>query len=49
MDNSQSQRVDKLEKDTTKLFRIVFQKMDKIEEIITPKLAPQRKKIGLKS
>lgn len=49
MENSTSSRVDTLEKNTTKLFKIVFERMDTLEEIITPKISPNRKKIGLKN
>lgn len=47
MESSVNDRVDKLEKDTMKLFKIVFERMDSYEEAVTPKLPPQRKKIGL--
>ncbi|MBL7663612.1 MAG: ORF6N domain-containing protein [Bacteriovoracaceae bacterium] len=46
MDNSLSEKVDKLEQSTNKLFRIVFQRLDLVEEN-APKLKPNRKKIGL--
>lgn len=36
-------------KDTNKLFKTVFERMDDIEETIAPKLDPKRKKIGLKN
>ena len=39
-------RMAKLEKGTNQLFRIVFEKLDSIEEIIIPKLPPNRRKIG---
>lgn len=48
MDNSLVGRVSKLENGTNKLFRIVFERMDVIDEKIEPKLSPDRKKIGLK-
>jgi hypothetical protein len=48
MENSQSERVEKLEKNTMKLFKIVFERMDTIEEVIIPKVTSNRKKIGLK-
>lgn len=47
MENSVEGRVDKLEKSTHKLFKIVFERLDDIEEQITPKLPPNRRKIGL--
>lgn len=42
-------RMDKLEAGTSKIFKIVFERLDSIEELTTPKLAPNRKKIGFKS
>lgn len=47
MENSVEGRVDKLEQGTHKLFKIVFERLDDIEEQITPKLLPNRRKIGL--
>lgn len=41
-------RVGNLEKGTNKLFKIVFERLDSIEDQITPKLPENRKKIGLK-
>lgn len=38
-----------LEDDTNQLFKIVFKRLDTLEEQITPKLPANRKKIGLKS
>lgn len=49
MDGSSNERLDKLEKGTHKLFKIVFERLDSLEEEITPKLPANRKKIGLKS
>ena len=34
--------------ETHKLFKLVFQKLEVVDEVITPELPPQRKKIGLK-
>ena len=48
MENSLEGRVNNLEKGTHKLFKIVFEKLDKLDEQITPKLPANRKKIGLK-
>ncbi|MCP4912930.1 MAG: ORF6N domain-containing protein [Oligoflexia bacterium] len=42
-------RVDQLEDGTYKLFKIVFERLDNIDDKINPKLDPKRKKIGLKS
>jgi adenine-specific DNA methylase len=41
-------RMDKLEAGTNKVFQIVFERLDTVEEIIIPKLPAHRKKIGLK-
>jgi hypothetical protein len=49
MENSVEGRVDKLEQNTHKLFKIVFERLDDIEEQITPKLPPSRRKIGLQN
>lgn len=48
MESSLNNRVDKLEADTTKIFKIVFEKLDFIENQINPKISPNRKKIGIK-
>lgn len=55
MGHATEKRVDKLEKDTNQLFRIVFQKLDHVdnklheyEKAVTPKLPRNRKKIALK-
>lgn len=42
-------RMDKLEEGTTKLFKIVFERLDGIEDDLSPKLNPNRKKIGIRS
>ncbi len=47
-ENQMSVRMDKLEDNTTKLFKIVFERLDSIEEDITPHLPKNRSKIGLK-
>ena len=41
------ERMDELEMDTGKLFRIVFERLDEYEEMVVPKLPKNRKKIGL--
>ncbi len=46
MEENLSKRIDKLEAGTNKLFRVVFERMDSLEES-TPSLRPNRKKIGL--
>jgi hypothetical protein len=48
MENSLSERVTKLELGTNKLFKVVFERLDSVEEA-TPSLKPNRKKIGLKN
>lgn len=47
MENALTEKVNKLEQGTNKLFKIVFERLDSVEES-TPGLNPQRKKIGLK-
>jgi hypothetical protein len=47
MENSLNQRMDKLEQGTNKLFKIVFERLDLVEDA-TPTLKPNHKKIGLK-
>lgn len=49
MESSIEGRVDGLEQGTHKLFKIVFERLDDIENQITPKLDPNRKRIGIKS
>jgi hypothetical protein len=49
MESSMEKRVSKLEKGTNHLFKIVFERLDSMDEQITPKLAKNRKKIGLRS
>lgn len=48
MENANSEKINKLEKNTNKLFKIVFERMDQYEEMVTPKLPANRNKIGLK-
>lgn len=43
-----NERVSKLEQGTNQLFKIVFERMDNYEEMLTPKLPANRKKVGLK-
>lgn len=49
MENTTDKRIEELEKGTHKLFKIVFERLDSIENIIEPKLSPNRKKIGLRT
>jgi hypothetical protein len=39
--------MDNLEDNTNKIFKIVFERLDEIEVMVTPRLPPNRKKIGL--
>ncbi|MFA6235839.1 MAG: hypothetical protein WC635_00820 [Bacteriovorax sp.] len=48
MENEITSRLDKLEDGTNKLFKVVFQRLDEIDDKLTPKLSQNRKKIGLK-
>ena len=43
-----NERVGQLEKGTNKLFKIVFERLDNLEETVTTKIPKKRKKIGLK-
>lgn len=47
MENALTEKVNKLDQSTNKLFKIVFERLDAVEES-TPALNPNRKKIGLK-
>lgn len=47
IENTTTQDIKTLEKNTNKLFKIVFERMDS-KEVVMPKLQPNRKKIGLK-
>ena len=47
MEASRSDKTDQLEQKTNKLFRVVFERLDSLEES-TPFIKPNRKKIGLK-
>lgn len=42
-------RITNLEKNTNKLFEVVFERMDSYEEMLVPKLPDKRKKIGIKN
>ena len=48
IENSLPDKVSKLESGTNKLFKIVFERLDTIEEYILPKIDPSRKRIGFK-
>lgn len=49
MEKNLDERVTNLEKGTNQMFKIVFERLDSYEEMITPKLPDTRKKIGLRS
>jgi hypothetical protein len=49
LEKNLSERIDKLEAGTSKIFKIVFERLDSMEDQITPKLPANRKKIGFKS
>ncbi len=48
MESSLKSRMNKLEQGTNKLFKIVFERLDSVEEVVETKLPSRRKKIGLK-
>lgn len=47
MEGSLNERISKLEKGTNQLFKVVFERLDAVEET-APTHSPIRKKIGLK-
>ena len=47
IENSLPEKVSKLEQGTNKLFKVVFERLDNLEEQIEPKLDPHRRKIGI--
>jgi hypothetical protein len=47
IENSLPDKVSKLEQGTNKLFKVVFERLDHLEDQVNPKLNPSRKKIGL--
>lgn len=49
METSLKDEMGQLKKNTNKLFRVVFERLDNLEEQITPQLPANRKKIGLQS
>lgn len=48
METSLNERIGKLEQNSTMLFKIVFERLDSMDEEMTPKLPKNRKKIGIK-
>lgn len=49
MERQLADKVNNLEANTNKMFKVVFERLDDHEEIITPKISPNRKKIGFSS
>jgi hypothetical protein len=49
MGTSLKEEVGKLKVNTNQLFKIVFERLDTLEEQITPKLPAHRKRIGLQT
>ena len=47
MENTLEKKIDKLQEGTNKLFKIVFERLDSVEDA-TPALKPNRRKIGLR-
>lgn len=48
MESSLTAKFDKLQQGTNKLFKVVFERLDSVEDVIETKLPGRRKKIGLK-
>ncbi len=48
MESSLESKVNKLEQGTDKLFKVVFERLDSIEEVVDTKLPARKKRIGLK-
>lgn len=49
LEQSLNQKLDRLEKGTNKVFKVVFERLDSIEEVIDAKLPTTKRKIGLKN
>ena len=49
MESSLNDHVDSLEKNSTTLFKIVFERLDSIETNLSPILPDKRRKIGIKN
>jgi hypothetical protein len=47
IENSLPEKVSRIEQGTNKLFKVVFERLDHLEDQIEPKLDPKRRKIGL--
>jgi hypothetical protein len=48
MENGTEKKLNDFKQGTTRMFKVVFERLDAVEEMIEPKLSPRRKKIGLK-
>jgi hypothetical protein len=48
LEYSNSQKIDDLDKTTTKMFKVVFERLDDLDYQVSPEIKPARKKIGLK-
>lgn len=48
LEKNLSDRVTKLEQGTNQMFKVVFERLDNYEEMVTPRLPETRKKVGLK-
>lgn len=48
LEKNLSDRVTKLEQGTNQMFKVVFERLDNYEEMVTPRLPDIRKKVGLK-
>jgi hypothetical protein len=49
IESTSSDKVDELGQGTYRLFKIVFERLDSLEEIVMPKLDSERRRIGLKN
>ena len=49
IENATSDKVDELGQGTYRLFKIVFERLDSLEDIVIPKFASDRRRIGLKN
>lgn len=49
MENSINNRMEKMESNSTKLFKHVFERLDDLEDTLIPSIPKTRKKIGLKN
>ena len=49
IENTASDKVDELGQGTYRLFKIVFERLDSLEEIVIPKLDSERRRIGLRN